>query len=361
MKSVRSLSLENRNRKAQLRRRLVDFRRGLRKANPQNKVDFVYRALSLPPLLREQSRIRAGQAAFLRDVDEQGKSRYNLRRRVHMIEKGLVMRPRRDVFATAYIERAVDLLVGLCDTVESCSHQDEVMWFWSVFDEYFSVVNPGLSEAVDRARLKFEEWGGGFKAQSGIDTRFVPSQMSRRARSGISPLDLEELFRQRASVRWFVRGEVPRHLVDRAVTDALEAPSACNRQPYRFLLIEDPDVVERVASIPGGTNGYANGVRSIAVLLGDMSAFEEERDRHVIYIDSSLAAMQFILSLESRGVSTCCINWPDIRSKESAIRGVLPIRHHEAVIMLIAYGYADPDGSVPASVKKGLDQARLYI
>jgi nitroreductase len=149
-------------------------------------------------------------------------------------------------------------------------------------------------------------------------------------------------------------------VIDKAVQIAAESPSACNRQPFEFRVFDDPELVQQVAEVPMGTGGYVHNIPCVAVLVGDLSAFFDERDRHLIYIDGCLAAMAFVLGLESQGVATCCINWPDIREREERMQQLLGLKQHERPVMLIAIGYADPNGKAPFSARRRLEDVRSY-
>src|SRR5690606_16318467 len=109
---------------------------------------------------------------------------------------------------------------------------------------------------------------------------------------------------------------VARELIDRAIEVGIQAPSACNRQPFRFLILDEPELVARVAKIPMGTAGYAENIPALLVAIGQLRAFHSERDRHLIYIDTALALMGVQLALETLGLSSCSINWPAIPEKE---------------------------------------------
>lgn len=91
------------------------------------------------------------------------------------------------------------------------------------------------------------------------------------------------------------------------------------------------------------------------VVVGDLSAYPYERDRHLIYVDASLASMQLMLALETLGLSSCPINWPDIEVMERGMAEVLDLSFHERPIMLISVGYPDPTGNIPFSQKKSSD------
>ena len=105
-----------------------------------------------------------------------------------------------------------------------------------------------------------------------------------------------------------------------------------------------------------GTKGIHQNFQCIVVVLGDLSAYANERDRHLVYIDASLAAMQFMLALETLGLSTCPINWPDIEKRERALDALLELPDFIRPVMMIAIGYADGVAKVPYSQKKSVHQ-----
>jgi nitroreductase len=105
-----------------------------------------------------------------------------------------------------------------------------------------------------------------------------------------------------------------------------------------------------------GTVGFAENIPALAVVVGDLSCYQEYRDRHLIYIDASLAAMQFMLALEALGLASCPINWPDIESREQSMQKLLALPVYHRPVMLIAIGYAAPTALVAYSQKKELEQ-----
>ena len=145
---------------------------------------------------------------------------------------------------------------------------------------------------------------------------------------------------------------MPVELIYKAMEAAAQAPADCNRQPFRFILSTETEWASRIAECAGGTAGYSQQLPAIIVVVGDLSAYPLERDRHLIYIDASLAAMQLMLAAETLGLATCPINWPDVDSAELRIREILKLPAHERVVMLIAIGYGDPESGVAYSQKK---------
>ena len=264
---------------------------------------------------REHRAVLAGRLAYERGLQAPLRSSPLLRRNVHRLEKGLVMRPRQAVFAEDYIEETVAELerlrrAGGLDPIED-------KWADDVMAEYFQVV--AASAPISGARTRFEQLRPRPLRGQKPQLASTPRPRAQPPVSGVSYEQFLDLCRQRRSVRWFQQRHVPVDLVKKALDAAAQAPSACNRQPFLFRYFDDPADARRIAAIAMGTTGYAQNVPAIVVLLGDLGCYPEERDRHVAYIDASLAAMQFMLALETLGLASCPINWPDVEQLERAM------------------------------------------
>lgn len=304
---------------------------------------------------REQSAVLRGRRDYYRNKHRDRVTHVELRRNIHRLEKGLIMRPRRDVFARDYITETIEFYeeaVAQCRVAPGTMEQSEMDWAHDVLTEYFRVSAEG-DRTVDAARARFAS--AGYLGEFTGKVPYVKKQLS-----DVGYDELEQLVVQRRSVRWFEERPVPRELVDRALLLARQAPTACNRLPYEFRIFDDPDQVRVVAGIPFGTAGYGHNIPAIAVVVGKLESYFSPRDRHAIYVDSSLAAMQFMLGLETLGLSSSVINWPDFEPLERKMQKTLDLGLTDRVVMLIAIGYAHPEGMVPYSQKKELDTFRRF-
>jgi nitroreductase len=291
---------------------------------------------------REHKAVLQGRLAYKATLKEIKQSSALLRRNVHRLEKGLIMQPRREVFAEAYILETISCYQLAIASASLCT--EEKQWATDVLAEYFAVT--GSSKAIDKARLQFQALNQNGKQQS------VPYPHAALPASPLDYPQLMQLFRRRRSVRWFQPQAVPEQAIRQAVNAASLAPSACNRQPYEFYVVNNAEKAVRVAKCAMGTAGFAENIPCVVAVVGDLSAYPAERDRHVIYIDGGLAAMQFMLACETLGLSTCPINWPDIEQREQMLARELDLAYHQRTIMLIAVGYAQPEGGIPFSQKK---------
>ncbi|MGZ0710522.1 nitroreductase family protein (plasmid) [Coraliomargarita sp. W4R53] len=304
---------------------------------------------------REQSAVLRGRRNYYRNKHRERVTHVELRRNIHRLEKGLIMRPRRDIFARDYITETIEFYeeaVRQCAIAPRTMDQGEMDWAHDVLTEYFRV-STGQDTTVDAARARFAaaEYPGELTGK----IPYVKKQLS-----DIDYDSLEQLVMQRRSVRWFEEREIPRELIDKALLLGRQAPTACNRSPYEFRVFDEPEMVRTVSSIPFGTAGYGHNIPAVAVVVGKLESYFSPRDRHAIYVDSSLAAMQFMLGLETLGLSSSVINWPDFEPLERKMQKTLGLETTDRVVMLIAFGYAHPEGMVPYSQKKELDTFRRY-
>ncbi|MEM1108506.1 MAG: nitroreductase family protein [Planctomycetota bacterium] len=298
------------------------------------------------------------------------------------MEKGLISKPMKKVFASNYIGDT------LCSYVVMRRHSKEmdsglIAWSHGVLSKYFTVVTSTASPAVNDAREQFrcclDQMGQPDPTSLSLRDRLLRSSEPASERS--SPTEgtalrvpfkrsgnplrididgLHELAIRRRSVRWYLAKPISRKIIDRAVQIAAESPSACNRQPYFFRVFDNPELAQRLGSIPMGTKGFSHQFPVFIVIVGKLGAYPFSRDRHAIYVDASLAAMALQLSLEAQGVSSCSINWPDIPSKNREMAEALRLADDERIVMCMSAGYSDPEALIPFSQKKPVDELRSY-
>lgn len=298
---------------------------------------------------RELISVLNGRLAYSRSLSNIGITSPLLRRNIHRIEKGLIMKPRRNLFAEDYIIETVQVYQDAAKRKGYSSH--EIQWASDILHEFFSVVKS--SPIIDQAKKIFDAHNVTANRNDFADlVRYKPCSLSSSLPAQISFGGLNSLFLCRRSVRWFEPRHVPFELIQQITNTAASAPSACNRQPYRFIVANDPGHASAIAKCAGGTAGFSHQIPALIIVIGDLSAYPSERDRHLIYIDSALASMQLMLAACTVGLSTCPINWPDISSSERQLHKLIKLPKHERVIMLIAIGYGDPEGNIPSSQKK---------
>jgi len=218
---------------------------------------------------REHQAVLKGRLKYYHSLDNIGLSSALLRRNTHRLEKGLIMQPRRPVFAEAYILETVACYKKAIVAPNLCN--EEKKWATDVLTEYFSIVSD--TKIIAKARSIFQsstrpivDCGNNVAEQS------IPKERAKYPEPNITTEQLKLLFQRRRSVRWYLSEPVPQEKIVEAVNLASLAPSACNRQPYEFYVINDIKNAPKIAKCAMGTAGFADNVPCIIVVVGNLDA-----------------------------------------------------------------------------------------
>lgn len=320
----------------------------------------MYYFIFSPAFRRENKAVLAGKVKHMKEAQVEKANYFLLVRNIHRIEKGLLMRPRRDVFAKDYIKETVDSYIGVMGN--QSENPPQLSWFTDVLNSYFDT--SGEDKVIAREKIRYKEFIKGLNGQLSnlqCEAIKIPYHRNEELKPKISYEDFHKLSKYRRSVRWFLEQPVPRELIDKAILVASQAPSACNRQPYEYHIIDNPQLVKEAVKLPMGTTGYAHSIQTFIVVVGNLDAYFDERDRHLIYIDASLANMSLMLALETLGLGSVSINWPDIEERERKMDKFLNLKPYQRPIMCIGVGFPDPEGMVAFSEKRDLNQIRKFL
>lgn len=303
----------------------------------------------------EHKAILQAKLAYSKSHGIHGKSSALLRRNIHRLEKGLIMRPRRSIFALDYLLETVQVYKSTND-INGFSAV-ELEWAKSVLNEYFSVVDcthPKILHAHSvYSQVK--------PLVNNEHEKKLPYQQTDKTKHDVTYDQLMNLCLARRSTRWFKQQSVEDEKIHQAAAIALQAPSACNRQPYEFYTIQSQPLLSKLVDLPGGTAGFSKNIPCLIAVVGDLSYYPEARDRHVIYIDGSLASMQFMLAIETLGLASCPINWPELHTLDHKVSQLLGLPQYKRVVMFIAVGYPDESGYIAHSEKKSSENIVIKL
>jgi nitroreductase len=335
----------------------------VRAASISGFTSSLYYALLSREFDREHRSVLLGKLAFQKNLKNYNGTHGLFRRNIHRLEKGLIMKNRRSIFALDYIQDTIDLYEGaLNHAARTGIGSNEVHWAHEVLSNYFAACAASPLSATARARFEaLPPPPNAAEHENYPVTHRTPYPAAERTAASVSYEQLHELALRRRSVRWFHDRPVEREKLDKMIDLARLSPSACNRLPYRFEVFTQPGKAQEGARLAGGTGGFSHQIPALIVVMGDLSCYSEEKDRHLIYIDASLASMALMLSAETLGLSTCPINWSDVSKREKGMYKFLGnTPEHWRPIMLIAVGYAEDDGSIPYSSKKNMTLIRSF-
>jgi nitroreductase len=285
---------------------------------------------------------RAAREGILKNAAGGG-DLFNFRRDVHMLEK-VVANPS---LKTARSDTLAHRIVRRLTEAGSYSGQDSKLIQWGIRVVFtYGQMHPAGHQMRDLAAIA---------RALHLDlpsAKFGPVPASTRPPLKLTYGDFWALTLRRRSIRIFQRRFIPGADLRRAMAAALNSPSACNRQPFKFRYFDQQDTVQAIADAAQGVRGLY--LPAIILITVQYRAYPDDREFLCPIVDAAQAAMTFQLALETLGAASLCINWPTDRLADQRLRSVVSLDADEAVIMRLAVGYADPAGMVACSPKRGM-------
>ena len=151
-----------------------------------------------------------------------------------------------------------------------------------------------------------------------------------------------EIAQLRQSDRAYVSTPVEQVKLDRIMECARLAPSACNAQPWKFIVVNDPELKQQVAEAAKGLgmNKWAVQAPVVIVAVEERPNFSSMagglvKNKHFPLIDMGIAIEHICLAAAAEGLGTCIMGWFD----EKKIRKLLNIPKSKRIPLLITLGY----------------------
>lgn len=138
---------------------------------------------------------------------------------------------------------------------------------------------------------------------------------------------------------------VEKEKIERILEAARLAPSACNSQPWRFIVVDDPELKNKVADTTSsrllGMNHFTKQAPvhiivveepvNIASGIGGMV-----KDKPFQQLDLGIVSAHIVLATHAEGLGSCMIGW----FNESKLRSLLDIPKQRRVWLDIVIGYS---------------------
>jgi nitroreductase len=165
-----------------------------------------------------------------------------------------------------------------------------------------------------------------------------------------------ELVGKRRSVRRYAAKPVAKEAILKCLEAARLAPSACNSQPWHFIVIDEPElrkrVAERIFSGLYGMNKFAKDAPVLVAVVSKKMKFlasvgSQVRDTRYFLMDVGIACEHFVLQAGELGIGSCWMGWFD----EKALKQELKVPKDKKIDIVIALGYPAEDKIVPKTRK----------
>jgi nitroreductase len=152
-------------------------------------------------------------------------------------------------------------------------------------------------------------------------------------------MEYTDLISRRESIRNYDPNRlVPRVILEKILDAGRVAPSACNYQPYKFLIITSPAVIDKVRA--SYNRDWFKDAPHILVVVGyNNQSWKRSYDGYnSIETDVAIAMTHIILAAENEGVGTCWIAAYD----PMLLRKAINLEDNQLVFGISPIGYPKP-------------------
>ncbi|MDR0825315.1 MAG: nitroreductase family protein [Prevotella sp.] len=154
-----------------------------------------------------------------------------------------------------------------------------------------------------------------------------------------------DLVKQRQSTRAFdTTRTVDREIIARVLEAGRLAPSACNAQPWHFIVVDEPELKNKVADAASarllGMNHFTKQAPVHIIVIEEKVNLSSGiggivKDKHFAFLDIGIATAHICLAAQAEGLGSCILGW----FAESKMKKLLNIPDNKRVVLDIVVGY----------------------
>jgi len=160
----------------------------------------------------------------------------------------------------------------------------------------------------------------------------------------ISGNEMLELIKRRQSDRGYLDREVEQEKLDRILEAGRLAPSACNSQPWKFIVVTEPGVKKEVARAATakeiGFNKFIDQAPVLLVIVREKPNLVPRiggsfKNKDYSVIDIGIAAENICLQAVAEELGSCILGW----FNEKKVKQILNIPENKRAELIISLGY----------------------
>lgn len=178
-------------------------------------------------------------------------------------------------------------------------------------------------------------------------------------------MNFSDLIKIRQSVRSYSDKAVEKEKIEKCLEAARLAPSASNSQPWKYIVVDDKELKNKVAKTTFDKlvrfNKFVVQAPVIIVIVLEKPKLitqigGEIKKREFPLIDIGISAEHFCLQAAELGLGTCMIGWFD----QKRIQELLNIPKKKTIGLLITLGYAPDDYALRKKIRKAKSKVVEY-
>jgi nitroreductase len=179
-------------------------------------------------------------------------------------------------------------------------------------------------------------------------------------------MDFLDLVKRRKSTRSFSEKDISEEDLKKCLEAARLAPSACNSQPWKFIVVRGKRQALAEAALSGiysdvsGLNRFVREAPVIVAIVNEKMKITAGigallRDMDYSVLDNGIAGEHLVLQAAELGIGTCWVGW----FNEKKVKELLAVPKKLKVLCLIAMGYPREEKEVSKN-RKSLEEIASF-
>ena len=151
-------------------------------------------------------------------------------------------------------------------------------------------------------------------------------------------MEIIELIASRASVRDFLPDPIPEEILKEILEAGRLAPSAQNRQPWRYLVFTDNARIKKLAlncGLIGLSNFFISKVPCLIIASADSARNVRINHQDYYLVDTAISFQQMVLTAWSHGIGSCWL----AAFSEKKLKSHLHMPKSWRVVAMAPFGY----------------------
>ncbi|MFC2005547.1 nitroreductase family protein [Chloroflexota bacterium] len=167
-------------------------------------------------------------------------------------------------------------------------------------------------------------------------------------------MELTEAIKKRKSIRDYEDVPVPEEKLRKVLEAARLAPSASNRQRWKFIIVREGERREELVRATGGRQPHIAKAPVIIAAVATMPWYVMRSGVPAYAVDLAIAVDHMALAATDEGLGSCWIGgFP-----QEEVRGILKVPEDYRVVVLLALGFSKEPGR--PKVRKSIDDIVCY-
>ncbi|HCX73135.1 MAG TPA: nitroreductase [Candidatus Cloacimonas sp.] len=151
-------------------------------------------------------------------------------------------------------------------------------------------------------------------------------------------MNCKEIILSRKSIRDFSSTPVPAEVIDDMIVAAQVAPSCQNKQPWRFIFVDDPNLIKKLAlqsGFIGTVNFFIKKAPLVVVACANPKDSCHLNQQPYYLVDVAIAFQQMMLMAWHHGVGSCWL----AAFNEQQVKNILGIPEKTKIVAMSPFGY----------------------